>query len=193
MIKTAVPYSLFKNTGYKIKFATERATRRNATRKRWRELPRSFFTRSRGLTPLLAGPFGVVVLRGGHDWGVRPAGRKAVASICHGVLVLVNSKHSEGCSIIREYLTATLPAKMEQGVYLATRPFLGDYHKTMAREARTLRRLPPTLHSIQEHPDPRWAIVEDEKHNYIGTRYPGDAYLFAEEIIKLIENFSRIW
>ncbi len=35
-------------------------------------------------------------------------------------------------------------------------------------------------------------VVEDEKYNYISARYPGDAQLFAEEIIKLLESFNRI-
>ena len=35
-------------------------------------------------------------------------------------------------------------------------------------------------------------IVEDEKYNYISARYPGDAQLFSDEIIKLVESFNRI-
>lgn len=35
-------------------------------------------------------------------------------------------------------------------------------------------------------------IVEDEQYNYISARYPGDAELFAEEIIKLFNSFRRI-
>lgn len=35
-------------------------------------------------------------------------------------------------------------------------------------------------------------IVEDENYNYISARYPADAELFAEEIIKLFESFHRI-
>jgi hypothetical protein len=35
-------------------------------------------------------------------------------------------------------------------------------------------------------------VVEDESYNYISARYPGDAELFAEEIIKLMESFNKI-
>lgn len=35
-------------------------------------------------------------------------------------------------------------------------------------------------------------VVEDENYNYISARYPGDAELFAEEIIKLFESFHKI-
>ncbi|RYO87415.1 hypothetical protein DL766_008384 [Monosporascus sp. MC13-8B] len=161
--------------------------------------------------------FDVVVLPGGHDKDVRqiidsarvhelmvdyfpktrkPAGRKVVAAICHGVLVLANSKDVKGRSVVRECLTTTLPAKMEQAVYLATRPFLGDYYKTYGGGSEDTEK---TVIRALGHPaqfksslNPGGFIVEDEKYNYISARYPGDAYLFAEEIIKLIESFSRI-
>jgi hypothetical protein len=35
-------------------------------------------------------------------------------------------------------------------------------------------------------------VVEDENYNYISARWPGDAELFAEEIIKLFESFNKI-
>lgn len=35
-------------------------------------------------------------------------------------------------------------------------------------------------------------VVEDENYNYISARWPGDADLFAEEIIKLFESFNKI-
>ena len=95
-------------------------------------------------------PFDIVLLPGGHDKGMRQIiesaslhkllldyfpktrkpGRKIVAAICHGVMVLANSKDAEGRSVIRECLTTTLPSKMEQAAYWGTRAFLGDYYKT---------------------------------------------------------------
>lgn len=96
-------------------------------------------------------PFDVVVLPGGHDKAMRqiiesaalhrhllayfpqtkkPGGRKVVAAICHGVMVLANAREAEGRSVIRDCLTTTLPAKMEQAAYWGTRAFLGDYYKT---------------------------------------------------------------
>lgn len=94
--------------------------------------------------------FDVVVLPGGHDKAMRQIidsaavqkllleyfpqtkkpGRKVVAAICHGVMVLANARDAEGRSVIRDCLTTTLPAKMEQAAYWGTRAFLGDYYKT---------------------------------------------------------------
>ncbi|KAK7757507.1 hypothetical protein SLS62_000522 [Diatrype stigma] len=162
-------------------------------------------------------PFDVVVLPGGHDKAMRqiiesaalhrhllayfpqtrkPAGRKVVAAICHGVLVLANARDGEGRSVIRDCLTTTLPAKMEQAAYWGTRAFLGDYYKTYGAGSEDVE------HSVTKalgHPaqfksslNPGPFVVEDEKYNYISARYPGDAQLFAEEIVKLLESFNRI-
>jgi putative intracellular protease/amidase len=94
--------------------------------------------------------FDLVLFPGGHDKAVRQIidstrvhelvlklfpqtkkpGNKAVAAICHGVMVLSESKDNNGESAIRNCTTTTLPAGMESGIYWATRAFLGDYYKT---------------------------------------------------------------
>ncbi len=106
-------------------------------------------------------PFDVVMLPGGHDKAVRqiidsgrvhgllvnyfpqtrrPAGRKVVAAICHGVMVLANARDGAGHSVIRGCLTTTLPARMEQAAYWGTRAFLGDYYKTYGAGSEDVER-----------------------------------------------------
>jgi putative intracellular protease/amidase len=94
--------------------------------------------------------YNLVFLPGGHEKGVRqvidspiihkqlvqyfPATRKpskkAVAAICHGVMVLSESLDADGKSIIHECDTTALPARFEQVAFWGTRAFLGDYYKT---------------------------------------------------------------
>ncbi|KAI5919405.1 class I glutamine amidotransferase-like protein [Camillea tinctor] len=161
-------------------------------------------------------PYDLVVFPGGHDKGVRQIidsaivhnlmvdffpktrkpSRKAVAAVCHGVMVLSESKTPDGRSVIRECLTTALPAKFEQAAYWGTRAFLGDYYKTYGHgsenvEESVTRALGhPAQFRTSMNPGP--FVVEDEKYNYLSARYPGDAELFAEEAIKLLESFNRI-
>ncbi|KAI0018926.1 class I glutamine amidotransferase-like protein [Xylariomycetidae sp. FL0641] len=161
-------------------------------------------------------PFDLVVLPGGHDKGVRQIiesdavhrlmldyfpqtqkpGQKAVAAVCHGVLVLAESKDANGRSVIRDCLTTALPSKFEQGAYWGTRAFLGDYYKTYGHGSEDVE---TAVTKVLGHPaqfksslNPGPFVVEDEQYNYISARYPGDAETFAEESIKLLESFHRI-
>lgn len=94
--------------------------------------------------------FDLVLLPGGHEKSVRQIidspevhqhlvsyfpltkkpGKKAIAAICHGVMVLSESKHPEGSCVIRDCITTTLPTGFEKSIFWLTRPFLGDYYKT---------------------------------------------------------------
>ena len=94
--------------------------------------------------------YDLVLLPGGHDKAVRQIidcprvhellvayfpqtkkpGKKALAAICHGVMVLSESKNSMGESCIRDCVTTTLPAFFESSIFWSTRAFLGDYYKT---------------------------------------------------------------
>lgn len=98
--------------------------------------------------------YDLVFLPGGHDKGMQhiiqspslhsllaefvpqtkrsdPA-RKSLAAICHGVQVLAAapSASDESKSVIHDFETTALPGTMEQGIFWATRAFLGDYYKT---------------------------------------------------------------
>lgn len=100
-------------------------------------------------------PYDLVFLPGGHEKGViqvinspivhrllaeyfpqtRKPSKKSCAAICHGVMVLSESSlPSEdgkvGKSVIHDATTTALPGIFEQGIFWATRAFLGDYYKT---------------------------------------------------------------
>ena len=55
---------------------------------------------------------------------------KAVAAICHGVLVVSESTQEDGKSVLHNVETTTLLAAFEKTAYWGTRAFLGDYYKT---------------------------------------------------------------
>jgi hypothetical protein len=95
-------------------------------------------------------PYNLVFLPGGHDKGVRQLldspiihkhlaeyfpktlkpSTKTVAAICHGVMVLSETKNKEGKSVIHECDTTALPGRFEQLAFWGTRLFMGDYYKT---------------------------------------------------------------
>jgi putative intracellular protease/amidase len=95
-------------------------------------------------------PFDLVLLPGGHEKSVRQVidsvqvhqllvnyfplvkkpGKKALAAVCHGVMVLSESKDARGRSIIHDCITTSLPAGFEKLAFWGTRAFLGDYYKT---------------------------------------------------------------
>lgn len=94
--------------------------------------------------------YNLIFLPGGHEKGVRqlidspiihkhlasyfPAtvkpSTKTVVAVCHGVMVLSETKLPNGKSVIHECQTTALPARFEQAAYWGTRVFLGDYYKT---------------------------------------------------------------
>ncbi|KAI0206600.1 class I glutamine amidotransferase-like protein [Astrocystis sublimbata] len=160
--------------------------------------------------------FDLVVLPGGHEKGVRQViesasvhklllayfpltkkpSRKVVAAVCHGVMVLSETKDAAGRSVLHDCVTTALPAQFEQAAYWGTRAFLGDYYKTFGhgsenvQEAVTKALASPAQFKSTLNPGP--FVVEDENYNYVSARYPADAEAFAEEIIKLFASFDRI-
>jgi putative intracellular protease/amidase len=94
--------------------------------------------------------YNLVFLPGGHEKGVRqlidspimhkhlatyfPAtvkpSSKAVAAVCHGVMVLSETEGEDGKSVIHQCTTTALPARFEQIAFWGTRAILGDYYKT---------------------------------------------------------------
>ncbi|GKT82732.1 GAT 1 family protein [Colletotrichum tofieldiae] len=94
--------------------------------------------------------FDVVHVPGGHDKEVRQLldsaaaqklladyfpktkkpGRKVISAICHGPLLLCNTKGEDGNSILYHCTTTALPAFFEASAYHGTKLFLGDYFKT---------------------------------------------------------------
>ena len=109
--------------------------------------------------------FDLVFLPGGHEKGMQqiigskslhkqlaeyvpltkgnePSG-KCLGAICHGVQVLAEANHrdDESKSVIHDFETTALPGTMEQGIFWATRPFLGDYYKTYGPSSDSVQRI----------------------------------------------------
>lgn len=94
--------------------------------------------------------YDLVFLPGGHDKGVRQIidsarvhellgayfprtakpSTKSLAAICHGVQVLAMASTTDNKSVLHDVRTTALPGFMEQSIFYATWPFLGDYYKT---------------------------------------------------------------
>ncbi|KAI8961889.1 class I glutamine amidotransferase-like protein [Daldinia sp. FL1419] len=160
--------------------------------------------------------FDLVLFPGGHEKGVKQIiespivhklvldyfpktkkpSKKVIAAVCHGVMVLAESKDANGRSVIRDCITTALPAKFEQAAYWGTRAILGDYYKTYGHGSddveKSIKKVLANPAQFKASLNPGPFTVEDEQYNYISARYPGDAELFAEEIIKLFESFHKI-
>jgi putative intracellular protease/amidase len=105
--------------------------------------------------------YDLVFLPGGHEKGMRQLidsarvhdllrsyfpktvkpSAKSLAAICHGVQVLAMTKADQGKSIISETKTTALPAAMEEGIFQATRLFLGDYYKTYGAGTHSVQKI----------------------------------------------------
>ena len=102
--------------------------------------------------------YDLVFLPGGHEKGVRQViesdivhrhlaeyfpqtrkpSKKAVAAICHGVMVLSETLLPDGKSVIHDARTTALPGFMEQAAFWGTRAWLGDYYKTFGASSDTV-------------------------------------------------------
>lgn len=159
-------------------------------------------------------PFDLVLFPGGHDKAIRQIidapvvhklvvdyfpltkkpGKKAVAAVCHGVMVLSESKDSDGKSVIHNCVTTSLPARFEQLAFWGTRVFLGDYYKTYGygsenvQQSVTKSLAKPEQFKCSLSISP--FVVEDETHNYISVRFPGDVELFSEKIVQIMQKFG---
>jgi putative intracellular protease/amidase len=164
-------------------------------------------------TDLRAVDYDALLLPGGHAPGMRQYLSsvalqnkvtefwrldRPVGAICHGVLVLARAKDpATGRSVIADRHTTCLPKYMERGAYYLTAWRLGRYYRTyrayvqdevtgalespaqFVRGPRTNRRGTGT--------DDTHAFVVQDGH-YLSARWPGDAYLFAERFMTLIEG-----
>lgn len=126
--------------------------------------------------------YNLVFLPGGHDKGVRqviespivqkmlvdywphtlrsktnlrtPTSRKTIAAICHGVLCLARAQDGNtGNSLLRDVQCTALPHTMEQSIYYATSPFLGDYYKTYGASSKSVQQ---EVEACMEKPRSQW-------------------------------------
>ncbi|ATY67384.1 ThiJ/PfpI family protein [Cordyceps militaris] len=166
-----------------------------------------------GPTPPSPSPrYDLVFLPGGHDKGVRQVidadavhallatyfpqtkkpSKKAVGAVCHGVMVLSETKSSDGTSVLHGVTTTALPTRFEQLAFWGTRLFLGDYYKTYGAGSDNVEE---SVTKVLEKPQdfknslaPAPFVVEDDKYNYISARFPGDVDLLGEKLVALVKS-----
>ncbi len=153
-----------------------------------------------------------LVLPGGHDKRVKDyleskvlqsevvrffKAEKAVAAICHGVVVAARSINAEtGQSVLYDYKTTSLLQSQEQAAYNLTRLWMGNYYLTYP-EITVEDEVKSVLASIDNFitgPKPllrdsasnlkRGFVVKDR--HYISARWPGDVYNFSFEFLQLL-------
>lgn len=158
--------------------------------------------------------YDAILLPGGHDKGVKEyleseilqqlvvaffnAG-KPVAAICHGVILVARSIDPQTSqSVIHKYKTTSLLKSQELLAYQMTRLWLQDYYltypeMTVEDEVKSILFDPdqflqgpsPVLRDDHDHLQ-RGFVVTDR--NYISARWPGDAYSFTLDFIKLLQQ-----
>ena len=156
--------------------------------------------------------FDALLLPGGHDKGVKEylespvlqalvvdffVANKPVAAICHGVVLAARSidPRSEQ-SVIYDYKTTSLLKSQELLAYNLTRLWLGDYYltypgltveddvKSALADQSNFKTGPSPLFRDSQTKLKRGFFVKDR--NYLSARWPGDAYSFAYEFIKML-------
>lgn len=158
--------------------------------------------------------FDAILLPGGHDKGVKEylespilqqitidffKANKPVAAICHGVVLAARSIDPETQkSVIYNYKTTALLKSQELTAYNITRLWLMDYYLTypettveeeviasLSNKSNFLKGPTPLFRDDQEHLE-RGFVVRDR--NYLSARWPGDAYTFSLEFLKMLEG-----
>lgn len=158
------------------------------------------------------GNFGALLLPGGHAPGMKQflgseelqrkvadfaALNRPIAAICHGVLVMARARDpGDGQSLLYRRNTTCLPKYMERLAYGLSFWKLGRYYRTypahVEDEVRAALASPKQFVRGPITLGPRGTLVDDspafviEDGNYLSARWPGDAYLLARRLIKLL-------
>lgn len=146
--------------------------------------------------------FDALLLPGGHAPGMRQylgstllqdrvrafwATEKPVAAICHGVLPLARA------GVLGGVRTTCLPKYLERSAFLATAWRRGRYYRTypayvedeVRASGAVFVRGPRVLSRRGTRTDHSPAFtVQDGR--YLSARWPGDAYLFAEQLVAML-------
>lgn len=159
--------------------------------------------------------YDLVYLPGGHEKSVRqiidsaevhklfvehwpkirkPEAKKAVVAVCHGVMVLSESKDEDGKSVLYECDTTSLPARFEQVAFWGTRAFLGEYYKTYGAgsedvEESVRKSLKDDKVQYKNSLGMKPFVVVDSNYNYISARFPNDVDMMSEMAVKLVRSF----
>jgi protease I len=156
--------------------------------------------------------FDVLLLPGGHDKGVKGylesgilqqtvvdffTAQKTVAAICHGVVLAARSiDPATQKSVIYNYKTTALLKSQELTAYNMTRFWLNDYYLTYPKntvqdevtaalaDRNNFITGPKPLFRDRINNTERGFTVRDR--NYLSARWPGDAYRFSLELLKML-------
>lgn len=158
--------------------------------------------------------FDAIFLPGGHDKGVKEyleskvlqnlvvdffKAVKPVGAICHGVVLASRSINPETKeSVIYHYKTTSLLKSQEMLAYKLTKNRLKEYYltypgltvedevkSTLYNSNNYLKGPTPILRDSNKYLK-RGFVVKDR--NYLSARWPGDAYSFSKEFIRMIQN-----
>ena len=113
---------------------------------------------------------------------------KLVGSICHGGIVLVRSIDPEtGKSVVHKKKMTALTKLLERAAYMVSAWKLGDYYRTYPEyvQDEVCRHL-ANISQFKTGNPIKPTVVEDD--NLVTARWPLDAYLYAETLIKKLEN-----
>jgi putative intracellular protease/amidase len=158
--------------------------------------------------------FDAILLPGGHDKGVKEyleskilqqlivdffIAKKTVGAICHGVVLLARSIDlNTKKSVIHNYKTTSLLKSQELLAFNLTRLWLKDYYLTypqitvedevtavLSDNKNFIKGPMPLFRDNMNHLE-RGFFVRDK--NYLSARWPGDAYRFSLEFIKMLQE-----
>ncbi|MCC6275003.1 MAG: DJ-1/PfpI family protein [Leptospiraceae bacterium] len=160
---------------------------------------------------LKASDYKGILLHGGHAPGIKEyleseklqslivdfiqAG-KPLGAICHGVLLLARSRAKDGKSVLYGKKCTCLLKSQEMAAYNLTRLWLGTYYRTYP-ETTTQEEVMGYLKSPEDFIEgPRPVFRDSEKKlsrgftvrdgNILTARWPGDAYNYGLEYIKML-------
>ena len=124
--------------------------------------------------------------------------QKPVAAICHGVVLLARSlQQNTQRSVLYDYQTTLLLKSQELLAYQLTQWWVDEYYLTYPglTVEDEVRSLLASEDQFQQGPTPLFR--DDQKHlnrgfvvkdrNYLSARWPGDAYLFSLEFIRMLK------
>jgi len=161
--------------------------------------------------------FDAILLPGGHDKGVKEylesevlqhlvadffVAQKPVGAICHGVVLAARSINSDTeKSVIHNYKTTSLLKSQELLAYNLTRLWLKDYYltypeitvedevKSVLSDSNNFLKGPTPLLRDNFNHLKRGFVVRDR--NYLSARWPGDAYNFSLEFIRMVQDINK--
>lgn len=124
---------------------------------------------------------------------------KPVGAICHGVLLAARSRLPSGKSVLYGRKTTALLAAQELSAWALTKVWMRDYYRTypqtvesevksfLASKRDFIKGLLPILRDNPQQLQRGFTVCDG---NYVSARWPGDAHVFSQAFIALLERVS---